>query len=233
MRIEELENKILDVKKLDNEVITMYEGSEGEYSNKDATYTINGQICGITTVKGNTITVRDAKISATSLALKASEDVTVRDVEVTGSIPKSIAPYIVGINADGYVAVRDCKFNQETAYNAIEVDNKLGLAKSVTIDNIDFGKLSNDGISVYAMAENGVITISNCHFEAVSNAIRISNRDNVKFTVNIINCTVDKWDTNPLWTGLITCIDSTSTSAEEAELANRFAPDKVTINIQT
>ena len=97
---------------------------------------------------------------------------------------------------DGYVAVRDCKLTPESAYNGVDVGLTYGLAKSVTIDNVDFdGHFVNNAISVYAMANNGVITISNCHFADVSNVLRLSNRTNCKYTVNLINCTFDKWTT--------------------------------------
>ena len=79
------------------------------------------------------------------------------------------------------------------------------------------------------MAENGVVTISNCHFNSLSNVVRVSNKANTSWTLNLINCTVDEWEDNQ-YAGLILLQDYTSENKEKADENNIF--HKITINIQ-
>lgn len=53
---------------------------------------------------------------------------------------------------------------------------------------------------------------------------------NKRATVNIINCTVDKWDARSEWAGFLIMQDYTSGSVEAEETNNLFAPVKLTIN---
>jgi hypothetical protein len=230
LKIQELEKKIVDVKSLDPEIVVLYDGSDANYENKEKDFHLSGTVVTPTTVKGNSITLKDTALNAATMSLVAAQDVTIANTNLTGLIPKKISSSLFQIHADGYVAVRDCKLTPESAYNGVDVGLTYGLAKSVTIDNVDFdGHFVNNAISVYAMANNGVITISNCHFADVSNVLRLSNRTNCKYTVNLINCTFDKWTTGE-YSGMILLQDYTSTSAEQANTDNQFA--KININIQ-
>ena len=230
LKIAELEQKILDVRSLDPEVIVLYEGGQTEYQNKEKDFMLSGAVNTTTTVIGNSVTLKEVTLNAASVGMLAAQDIMVKETTMTGSVRRTTSPYIVGVNADGYITVKDCTLNPESAYNGVSVCDDMTLAKSVTIDNVDFaGHLINHGISIYGMADNGVVTISNCHFHDLSNVLRLSNRDNVAYTVNIINCTCDKWATGE-YAGMILLQDDTSGSASAADTNNIFKD--VTINIQ-
>ena len=49
-------------------------------------------------------------------------------------------------------------------------------------------------------------------------------------TVNIVNCTVDAWDTLAPWQGFLICQDYTSGSSEEVDTNNLFGNNKITVN---
>ena len=230
LKMQELESKLNDTKSLDPEVVVLYEGGDTAFENKEKDFQLSGTVAAPTTIKGNTITLKDATLAATTMSFLAAQDVTISNTAVTGLIPKKISNSLIQIHADGYVALRDCTIDPESAYNGIEIGLSNGLAKSVTIENVDFsGHFVNNAINVFGMQDNGVVTVANCHFTDVSNVFRLSNRTNAKYTLNIINCTFDKWETGE-YSGMILLQDYTSTSAEQANEDNQFA--KLTINIQ-
>jgi len=142
---------------------------------------------------------------------------------------------IVSINTPGDVLIKDSVFD-EPAYNAIEI----GLAaaatppSNVTIKNVDFSAgLTNNAITIFATQDDAVITIEDCHFASVSNALRLSNRTNAKnVQVYIKNCTVDQWEATPEYAGFLLLQDYTSASAEDFIEKSPFAPDKLAIHFQ-
>jgi hypothetical protein len=150
------------------------------------------------------------------------------NVEVDGVYDKNtMGNSVMSIHSDSYVTIRDCVINPETSYNGLEIGLQEGLVKGVIIDNVDFdGVFTNNAISIFGTAENCIVTISNCHFNSVSNILRLSNRTGAKCTINLINCTCDTWETGT-YAGAILCQDYTSQGQD-----NLFAPDKMTINIQ-
>lgn len=230
LKIEELENKIIDVKSLDPEVVVLYENGDTEYTNKIKDFMLSGVVTVGTSVSGNNITLHDTTVTATFMNLLASQDVIIKNTTLTGLVPYNITDALFAIHADGYVNVKDCTFTPETCYNGIDIGKNSGLAKSITINNVDFaGLYTNVAIGIYGLAENAVVTISNCRFADVGNVLKICNRTNVPFTVNIINCTIDNWNTDE-FAGLICCEDITSETTEEANTNNIFS--KVTINLQ-
>ena len=140
------------------------------------------------------------------------------------------------LNVDGgSVLVKDCKFGQN-GYNCIEIGLNASIEppKSVEIINCDFtGVLTNNAILIFATQPGASITIKNCHFASVSNVLRISNRTAAAgINVTIEDCVVDKWDANPQYAGLFILEDYTSKNMGEYEEANRFGPDKLSINIK-
>ena len=48
--------------------------------------------------------------------------------------------------------------------------------------------------------------------------------------VNISNCRIDKWDTDPDWAGALIFQEYNATTVEELEEANRFGDGKIKIN---
>ena len=177
--------------------------------------------------------VKSMNVESAVVSFKAeSGDININNFTANGDIPKSTSNAQLKIQSSEYVKITSSDFNQ-TGYNCIEIglDNGVTPPKNVIIDGIDFNaELSNNAILIFGHQDNAVITISNCHFASVSNAVRLSNRLNKRCTVNLINCVCDKWDTDPSWAGFLICQDYTSGSKEAEETNNLFAPDKVTIN---
>lgn len=230
LQMEELETKIVALKSLDAEVVVLYDGSDTEFTNKEKDFQLSGQVTVPTSVMGNSITLKEGTLSAASMYLVAADDITIKDTVMDGILPLKISEAVFSLHADDFISVRTSTLNPENAYNGIDIGSNTGLAKSVTIDHVSFdGYFVNNAINVYGMANNGVITISNCYFKDVKNILRLSNRANTSYTVNIVNCTCDKWDTTE-YGGMILLQDYTSTSAEEADANNQFA--NITINIQ-
>lgn len=229
-RLQELQIKIDEVKKQNTEVLVLYEGHDTTFENKEKDYIINGVIMSRVDFKGNSVTIDDVTINAAPVYMIAADEIQVKDTSVTGIIPKIISDCIISARADKYVTVKDCTFNMENCFNVLEIGKNTGLAKCIVIDNIDFGGLvANNAINVYGMADGGILNITNCHFDNVSNILRLTNRGNTSWTVNIINCTCDNWETG-LYGGAILLQDDTSLDADAANANDMFS--KLTINIQ-
>lgn len=230
LQMNQLQQMIQDLKSLDYEVVTLYDGSDTDFENEEKDFVLSGAITHPTVVEGRNVSLSNAIVTASNFQAVAVQDVTLKDVTFKGALPKAVSNYLFSAKCNDYVTIRDCIFEQTTAYNGIEIGLAGSVPKSVVIDNIDFsGHLSNHGINIYGMTNNGVVTISNCHFASVSNVIRISNRLNTSWTLNIINCTCDRWEIGE-YGGMILLQDFTSTSIEEANEVNQFS--KLTINIQ-
>lgn len=231
LRIEELAARIEDLKSLDPEVVVFYEGGDTEYNNPIKDFQLSGLITSPAIITSNSVTLKEATQTATYLDFYADQDITIKQSTFEGSVPKATSNAIMRLRANGYITLRDINMTIEKAYNAVECGLTEAVAKSIIIDNVDFnGPLSNNAINVFGMAEGGVVTVSNCHFKKVSNMIRLSNRLNTHWTLNIINCTCDEWETGSDYTGAILLQDYTNKSAEEVEAQNQF--NKLTINIQ-
>lgn len=120
--------------------------------------------------------------------------VKIQNSKVSGNIDKLESNAAVILN--GTVEITDSNFDAST-YNMIEIGlTGDKLPNLVNIINCKFGKMSNNAISIFGFEDNAVVNIKNCHFESVSNVLRLSNRTNAKnITVNIENCTCNKWET--------------------------------------
>lgn len=230
LQMTELQEKIEDLKSLDYEVVTFYDGGETEYNNPAKDFQLSGLITTPAVITSNSLTLKEATMTATYADLYADQDITIKNSSMNGSVPKATSNAIYRLRANGYIRVADTSIAPEKAYNAIECNLTEALAKSIIIDNVDFnGPITNNAITVFGMADYGVLTISNCHFKKVSNMLRISNRTNTTWTINIVNCTVDEWETGE-YGGAILLQDYTSKSAEEVATRNEFK--NLTINIQ-
>ena len=230
LQMDTLEKKIEDLKSLDYEVVTFYDGGETQYNNPIKDFQLSGAITSPAIITSNSVTLKESTMAATYMDLYADNDITVKQSTFNGSVPKATSNAIMKLRANGYITIRDYIFTIEKAYNAIECNLSEAIAKSIVIDNVDFdGPLSNNAINIFGMANGGVVTIANCHFKKVSNMLRISNRLNTTWTINIINCTVDEWDVGQ-YGGAILLQDYVSKSAEEVATRNEFK--NLTINIQ-
>lgn len=103
----------------------------------------------------------------------------------------------------------------------------------MTVKNCKFAKFSNNAISVFGMAEGGVLNIENNTFTLgkTSEAVRISNKTNTKFTINVKDCSYTyPTDAAGQWVGFFLFEDYTSTTAAEANAAMQFKNLKVNVD---
>lgn len=162
--------------------------------------------------------------------LKTSSELTAAEFK------KKFSNAQLSLNTSGDVVVKDSVFGQE-GYNCIEIglSSKVTPPTNVTIEGCDFTKtLSNNAILVFGTQDNAIINIKNCKFAKVSNVLRLSNKTNAKnVVVNIENCSVEQWEEVQVpYCGFIDLEDYTSASEDEFLEANRFSPEKMTINIK-
>ena len=231
LRMEELAERIEDLKSLDPEVVVCYDGGETQYNNPIKDFQLSGLITSPAIITSNSVTLKEATLTATYADLYADQDITIKQGTFTGSVPKATSNSIYRLRANGYITLRDIDMSIEKAYNAVECGLTEAVAKSIIIDNVRFdGPLTNNAINVFGMADGGVVTISNCYFKKVSNLIRLSNRLDTTWTINLINCVCDGWEKNSDYAGMILLQDYTSKTQEEATASRQFK--KLTINIQ-
>lgn len=238
-RLGDLEKRVSGIGKNNIITETVEAPEEGEeapvFNDETADFVISGTITEVETAQiiAKSLELNDTKVeNNVRLNINTTGDVTITGSEWNGSFPKANGGNeVASIHSDGYVVIKDSVVDAEDAYNGIGIGLGTGVAKSILIDNVDFkGTFSNNTICIYGTADNATVTISNCHFNKVSNAIRFSNRLGGKVTLNIINCTVDEWDTSE-YAGFILFQDYTSGGKEAGEANNLFGPDKITLNI--
>lgn len=186
-----------------------------------------------TTITAKSMVVKNMDVQSSKAVLTTTGgDALISNVTMSGDLQKTVSNAALSINAENsIVKITDSDMNQ-TGYNSIEVGLSK-VSKMVLIDNIDFrAALTNNAISVFGMKEGGTLTISNCHFADCSNPVRISNKENTPFTINLVNCVFDKWDARPKWAGIMLFQDFTS-PAEAGAIAeaNQFGRDKITVNL--
>lgn len=229
-KIAELEQKILNLSKTNIAEETI--SADANYNQPDADLVITGGDQAITektdivakSISLNQATAENAVLSAVA----SSGSISMQNFSNSGDLPKSTSNAAIKLNSNDTVIINKSNFSQ-TGYNSVEIGLNNTAPKSISIDGLDFtAPLSNNAILIFAHAKDAVINISNCHFADVSNALRLSNRLNVPATINIVNCTVDKWDSRDKWAGFLIMEDYTSSTAEDAIAAKRFT--NLTIN---
>lgn len=229
-KIAELEQKILNLSKTN--IVEETISADANYNQPDADLVITGGDQAITektdivakSISLNQATAENAVLSAVA----SSGSISMQNFSNSGDLPKSTSNAAIKLNSNDTVIINKSNFSQ-TGYNSVEIGLNNTAPKSISIDGLDFtAPLSNNAILIFAHAKDAVINISNCHFADVSNALRLSNRLNVPATVNIVNCTVDKWDSRDKWAGFLIMEDYTSNTAEDAIAAKRFT--NLTIN---
>lgn len=229
-KIAELEQKILNLSKTN--IVKETISADANYNQPDTDLVITGGDQAITektdivakSISLNQATAENAVLSAAA----SSGSISMQNFSNSGDLPKSTSNAAVKLNSNDTVIISKSNFSQ-TGYNSVEIGLNNTAPKSISIDGLDFtAPLSNNAILIFAHAKDAVINISNCHFADVSNALRLSNRLNVPATVNIVNCTVDKWDSRDKWAGFLIMEDYTSNTAEDAIAAKRFT--NLTIN---
>lgn len=235
-RLNQLEDKLSQINKTNIEPVVIERTPSKELDDQSKDYKISGNFTSGTSINisGKSVQISNTEITDnTRLSTIAKEDIDIKSTNVSGDFPKNKGNAVVKLDGSGYITIKDMTFNSNL-YNAIEIglNNSVEPVKGVLIDNCKFlGKFSNNAILIFGTQNEAVININNCYFENVSNAIRLSNKTNVKCTVNITNCKCDHWDTSSPWQGFLICQDYTSGSSELEELNNLFSKDKITINV--
>ena len=164
------------------------------------------------------------------VGLKATDDVAMTGVVTSGTLAKNVSNASWSIDTSETVTIKDCDFSQ-VGYNCVEIGLGNTAPKNVLIENCRFGNVNNNSILVFATADNATITIRNCSFGRVSQVLRLSNRTNATgVTVNLIDCTIEATDSDLRWP-MILCQDYVAGTGADIKAANRFAPEKITINI--
>lgn len=235
-KVELLESKVDNLEKSNSEVVETYDGSQ-ELNDETKVYSIsNANITNSPSITAKSVILNDSTLTNNARMQIKAENVNINNLQVTGGFPKSTSNSVININDTENIIFKDMTFNSSDVYNGIEIglssDNSK-LPKNIIFDNCRFeGSFSNNAILIFGTQNNATITLNNCYFEKVSNALRLSNKSNASgVTVNIINCTVDEWDSNTLWRGFLICEDYTNTESEaQAEEANLFSPEKIKVN---
>ena len=242
-RIEILEEKLASLSKTNVEDVVLTADGSDSFNDNTKDYIISGEESKNTTIVGKSVKMTNVKISNNARTDIYANDVELKGVELNGEFPKENGNAVVKINNAEYIVVRDMVFDSSNVYNGIEIGLAVSaktedssttytLPKSILFENCKFlGKFSNNAILIFGTQDNAVININNCYFEDLSNPFRLSNRLNVKCTMNITNCKIDKWDVNSPWQGMLLMQDYTSGDADKANENNLFAPEKVTINV--
>lgn len=235
-KVELLESKVDNLEKSNSEVVEAYDGSQ-ELNDEAKVYSIsNANITNSPSITAKSVILNNSTLTNNARMQIKAGDVNINNLQVTGDFPKSTSNSVININDTENIIFKDMTFNSSDVYNGIEIglssDNSK-LPKNIIFDNCRFeGSFSNNAILIFGTQNNATITLNNCYFEKVSNALRLSNKSNASgVTVNIINCTVDEWDSNTLWSGFLICEDYTNTESEaQAEEANLFSPEKIKVN---
>lgn len=230
--VEILKQKIDSITKTNVQSVVV-SGEASDLTDAEKDYIVSGSINKNSTITGKSILLKSIKVSDARLKLNA-DDVESKDLNISGSFPKADGNTAVSVNNAEFIVFKDMVFNASEIYNDIEIglaENSV-LPKNILFDNCKFqGDFSNNAILVFGTQDNAVITLSNCYFEKISNALRLSNKSNAKgVVVNINNCTVDQWETRAPWQGFLICEDYTSKSEEEANTNNLFGDGKIIVN---
>lgn len=182
---------------------------------------------------GSSVDVSNSTANSVSIATTASNgNVTIDGLTTTGSITTDVSNAAIKVTTNEDVVITNSNLGQ-SGYNVIEIGLAAGSApKSVLIKDCDFtGTMSNNAISIFALADNAVVNIENCHFASVSNVFRWSNRTNATgVTFNIKNCTWDSIEPREKYRSVFLLQDYTSANAEAVYTNDRFNSTKLTIN---
>ena len=137
------------------------------------------------------------------------------------------------IEVSATTVLREIRRNSNAnGYNPLEINLKNVVSKNVTVKNCKFAKFSNNAISVFGMAEGGVLNIENNTYDLgkTSEAVRISNKTNTKFTINVKDCSYTyPTDAAGQWVGFFLFQDYTSKTLANANAAMQFK--NLTVNV--
>ena len=229
MKLDAINKSNIEIIEITNDVIP-------EMVDVKKDYIISGNINMTANISGKSIELNNVSITNDARLKLNANDIEIRDLNLNGDFPKANGNSVIQINNAEFILFKDMVFDSNNVYNGIEI----GLSKTATqqVKNIIFenckfkGEFANNAILIFATENNSVITLNNCHFDKVSNALRISNKTNSKnVVININNCTIDGWDSNPEYQGFIIFEDYTNKTEEDVNTNNLFAPEKIKVNI--
>lgn len=226
-----LQSKVDVLTKTNTEVV---DGSAGELKDSSKDYIVSGSINENAEIVGKSISLKSIKVSDNARLKLNAGDVEAKDLNISGSFPKANGNTVISVNNAEFIVFKDMVFDASEVYNGIEIGlaSNSVLPKNILFDNCKFqGEFSNNAILVFGTQDNAIITLNNCYFEKISNALRLSNKSNASgVVVNINNCTVDQWETRAPWQGFLICEDYTNKTEEEVNANNLFGDGKITVN---
>lgn len=228
-----LQSKVDVLTKTNTEVASV-DGSAGELKDSSKDYIVSGSINENAEIVGKSISLKSIKVSDNARLKLNAGDVEAKDLNISGSFPKANGNTVISVNNAEFIVFKDMVFDASEVYNGIEIGlaSNSVLPKNILFDNCKFqGEFSNNAILVFGTQDNAIITLNNCYFEKISNALRLSNKSNASgVVVNINNCTVDQWETRAPWQGFLICEDYTNKTEEEVNANNLFGDGKITVN---
>lgn len=228
-----LQSKVDVLTKTNTEVVSV-DGSAGELKDSSKDYIVSGSINENAEIVGKSISLKSIKVSNNARLKLNAGDVEAKDLNISGSFPKANGNTVISVNNAEFIVFKDMVFDASEVYNGIEIGlaSNSVLPKNILFDNCKFqGEFSNNAILVFGTQDNAIITLNNCYFEKISNALRLSNKSNASgVVVNINNCTVDQWETRAPWQGFLICEDYTNKTEEEVNANNLFGDGKITVN---
>ena len=228
-----LQSKVDVLTKTNTEVVSV-DGSAGELKDSSKDYIVSGSINENAEIVGKSISLKSIKVSDNARLKLNAGDVEAKDLNISGSFPKANENTVISVNNAEFIVFKDMVFDASEVYNGIEIGlaSNSVLPKNILFDNCKFqGEFSNNAILVFGTQDNAIITLNNCYFKKISNALRLSNKSNASgVVVNINNCTVDQWDTRATWQGFLICEDYTNKTEEEVNANNLFGDGKITVN---
>lgn len=228
-----LQSKVDVLTKTNTEVVSV-DGSAGELKDSSNDYIVSGSINENAEIVGKSISLKSIKVSDNARLKLNAGDVEAKDLNISGSFPKANGNTVISVNNAEFIVFKDMVFDASEVYNGIEIGlaSNSVLPKNILFDNCKFqGEFSNNAILVFGTQDNAIITLNNCYFEKISNALRLSNKSNASgVVVNINNCTVDQWETRAPWQGFLICEDYTNKTEEEVNANNLFGDGKITVN---
>lgn len=228
-----LQSKVDVLTKTNTEVVSV-DGSAGELKDSSKDYIVSGSINENAEIVGKSISLKSIKVSDNARLKLNAGDVEAKDLNISGSFPKANGNTVISVNNAEFIVFKDMVFDASEVYNGIEIGlaSNFVLPKNILFDNCKFqGEFSNNAILVFGTQDNAIITLNNCYFEKISNALRLSNKSNASgVVVNINNCTVDQWETRAPFQGFLICEDYTNKTEEEVNANNLFGDGKITVN---
>ena len=228
-----LQSKVDVLTKTNTEVVSV-DDSAGELKDSSKDYIVSGSINENAEIVGKSISLKSIKVSDNARLKLNAGDVEAKDLNISGSFPKANGNTVISVNNAEFIVFKDMVFDASEVYNGIEIGlaSNSVLPKNILFDNCKFqGEFSNNAILVFGTQDNAIITLNNCYFEKISNALRLSNKSNASgVVVNINNCTVDQWGTRAPLQGFLICEDYTNKTEEEVNANNLFGDGKITVN---